>query len=594
MSETIPFYPWSEGDQLYASALNAAIANSVALGGDNKNFRTPYDFGAKGVVAGVPQDDTAALNTAFAQIGAEGGGRIYIPDTFLALGALTVPANVDIYGNFTPTSQQYNALYNYFQVGGSKLILGASGITLGRGNILRNVMIISNSLPRTNPVTVADAQALINGMTTSGTGVTLGGDNCLLDSVQVLGFNYGIYGSTRNNVDRLTLRNIHGDNINGIHLDGGEDMVRIIGGHFWNYLTIYVPGPEAILRPGVGIYIGHTGCNFQVSQFMCFGYHVSYQVDAAAASFDECWGDSVGDANGASFLITGACSGTPIITSCVAVAQQFGVHHSPTNATPVIIANCILAPNGPGGTTPSTGARIAVYADGSGPVQCVNSNFSTADIGIWLGPNTGRSIVTNNTFDASQYWGYVWSVDPAVLPLLTKHSNRVINATAGFSEQNPTGPVRVDDTMPQALTIAGGLNNTVVGGIAPATGYFTDVWVSPNHNLFLTTSGQGTDQNLWSLASIGGGSLSLCCVNDAANAFTEWLHISRTGHAPQTITLTAQAVTANAPTITLNGGVELPTLPGAYNYPNDVQAANGGIAVGQFYRNGSVVMVRVS
>lgn len=37
-----------------------------------------------------------------------------------------------------------------------------------------------------------------------------------------------------------------------------------------------------------------------------------------------------------------------------------------------------------------------------------------------------------------------------------------------------------------------------------------------------------------------------------------------------------------------------PELPGLGNFANDAAAATGGVAVGNLYRNGSIVMVRVS
>jgi hypothetical protein len=43
-----------------------------------------------------------------------------------------------------------------------------------------------------------------------------------------------------------------------------------------------------------------------------------------------------------------------------------------------------------------------------------------------------------------------------------------------------------------------------------------------------------------------------------------------------------------------NGNVLLPTLPATTSYANDSAAATGGVAVGQLYRNGSVVQVRVT
>ena len=40
--------------------------------------------------------------------------------------------------------------------------------------------------------------------------------------------------------------------------------------------------------------------------------------------------------------------------------------------------------------------------------------------------------------------------------------------------------------------------------------------------------------------------------------------------------------------------VTLSALPGSPSYANDAVAAAGGVAVGQLYRNGSVVQVRVT
>jgi hypothetical protein len=41
-------------------------------------------------------------------------------------------------------------------------------------------------------------------------------------------------------------------------------------------------------------------------------------------------------------------------------------------------------------------------------------------------------------------------------------------------------------------------------------------------------------------------------------------------------------------------GLTLPTFPAKASYANDAAAATGGVAVGQVYRNGSVLQVRVA
>lgn len=49
----------------------------------------------------------------------------------------------------------------------------------------------------------------------------------------------------------------------------------------------------------------------------------------------------------------------------------------------------------------------------------------------------------------------------------------------------------------------------------------------------------------------------------------------------------------NDKSATLYGSVLLPSLQASTTYANDAAAAAGGVAVGQFYRNGSVVQIRV-
>jgi hypothetical protein len=458
---------------LVVTATGATTARSVQ--DQLRNARTPMDWGA---VGDGTTDDTSAVQAALTQIGSEGGGRLYIPGTYYCAGALTVPASVEIYGNFTPT-----ATWNptYFQTGGSKLILGTNGITLGRSNILRNIMVIAAGLPRTNPTTVADVTALLAGMASNGTGITLGADDCLIDSVQVLGFSYGIYGNGTSSynpaANRHMLHNVCGDNLNCLHLEYCGDTSRIQGMHWWPYLTYGVT--NTVVRNGVGVYLSHINCNLPILQCTVFGWQTCFQVDNAAALFQGCWADGWGTAGTTGFATTGALWGVVQLVGCVAVANQFGVHHSPSNGMPICISGgTSLQGGGPGGAAPGSGMSIAVYADGSGPVQCTGGYFNGGNTAFWLGANTGRNIIIGNTFDdAGGNWGSIWTVDAAVPPLLTKHSNRVINSTRGLTEQNPPGPVTVYDTMPQ------GLNNTPIGVNGAAPGSFTTLSTSGTASL---------------------------------------------------------------------------------------------------------------
>lgn len=505
---------------------------------------TPYEWGAKG---DGTTDDTAAFNAMFTALGS--GSRIYIPASFYIASAITVPDEVEIYGNASPTSMQYNWGTSYFQAPGSKLILGA-GITLGRACVLRNVMVIANNLPRTNPTNLTQANALIAQMASNGTGVTLSRDNCLIDSVQILGFNIGLYayGPGTGAADRHTIRNIHGDNINGIWIEGTGDTTYILGGQMWPYLTVSCGDQNGLTRSGRGVTTrGNNCCNY-ITQVTALGYQTDFMTDNASVTFVDCWSDGIAPANSAGYATIGNC-GIVSLIGCTAVAQQFAIHHSPSNgATLNLGSGCSISASGPGvGTTPATGMTIAVYCDGHGPVQAEGVYFGGGARAVfWLGPNSGQSVVIGNVFDdAAQNIDHVWNVDPAVLPLLTKHSNRVINSTRGFTEQTlgtvAMGGVAVYDQMPQALNVGGWLTaqaNATVG-----------------NNLFVNGAGNGTDQNNWSFSILGGGTGQLVgqAWNDPENANNTWLSVTRTGYVPQVITLTA-------PTITLTGAAHATSL----------------------------------
>ena len=557
----IPFYPWSEGDHLYASALNAAIRNSVSLGGNNKDFRTAYDFGAQGVVGGVPTDDTAALNRAFSQTASEGGGRIYFPDTFYAAGALTVPPGVEIYGNFTPvvTPSGDMTAPSYFQAGGSKLILGPSGMSLGSGCILRNIMVISHGLPATNPTTPAAAATMLAAMAANGTAITLTGNCCLIDTVQVLGFNYGIY-TTTVGMNQLMLRRVCGDNINCIHLANGGDTAHIIGAHFWPYLSQAVPGGSTgaawLQRSGDGIYTSKSGCNVQIAQCVVFGWQRCFVADADSVYWSQCWSD--GNApQSAGFASVGAC-GILQMSGCTAVANQFAVHHSPSNGAVFNIdSGSSLTAGGPGGSTPATGLQCCVLADGHGPVQCIGANFGGGGCGIYLGPNSGPSTIIGNQFDdALAAWGYIYNVDAAVVPQLTKHSNRVINSTRGLTEILPvnqaTGNPLYDSFQNQftGLSMYGSL------GLASAAGSTLTPsveWLS---------AGSPTDEKVWDIQA-GGSALAFRALNDTATASTTYLNIVRTGYTSFAVGINGALNVTGPVGFNGHGALPLPTVGGA-------------------------------
>jgi hypothetical protein len=63
-------------------------------------------------------------------------------------------------------------------------------------------------------------------------------------------------------------------------------------------------------------------------------------------------------------------------------------------------------------------------------------------------------------------------------------------------------------------------------------------------------------------------------------------------NAPFTAKTDAEAGTADNATLT--GATLAPTVQASASYANDAAAAIGGVAIGQLYRNGSTLMIRIA
>ena len=102
-----------------------------------------------------------------------------------------------------------------------------------------------------------------------------------------------------------------------------------------------------------------------------------------------------------------------------------------------------------------------------------------------------------------------------------------------------------------------------------------------------------------SLAGVGYFSVTAngTLTNSGESTFKQRVTFQRTSSEAVVLRVSADNGGSFTPILTASGGISTPStvsFSGLENYADDTAAANGGIAVGQLYRNGSVVMVRVS
>jgi hypothetical protein len=118
-------------------------------------------------------------------------------------------------------------------------------------------------------------------------------------------------------------------------------------------------------------------------------------------------------------------------------------------------------------------------------------------------------------------------------------SNSPIMSFVFWQRTNAPGATRLLDISPTGNVRAyGGIDNTVIGGTTPAAGTFTTINANGRVNivgasttsppLSFTTTGNGTDANIWDFVVSGLG-LNGRLINDAYGAVTNWVTVTRSG-----------------------------------------------------------------
>lgn len=217
-----------------------------------------------------------------------------------------------------------------------------------------------------------------------------------------------------------------------------------------------------------------------------------------------------------------------------------------------------------------TGNKIGVIVDGGSTNNFDSVTLGTLDVGFQGG-------VTSSLSGAAQ------AIQIGKISLLA-------NVTKVFDLQNARG-FRCN-SFSYNSGIATYSTFVSYGDVATqSSSYFlnasTDNTIEFDDDMFWIRPNGGTDAKRWRW-NITDTSFNLATQSDALGAGVNALLITRSAN-------TITKIEVRAPTILLNASTALNSTIGAFgNYANDAAAATGGVPVGGFYRNGSVMMIRVS
>ncbi|PZW37001.1 hypothetical protein C8P66_14811 [Humitalea rosea] len=198
------------------------------------------DFGA---VGNGTTDDVAPIQAAIDAAAAAGGGlvRLGARRYLIAAADLDVKANVTLTGGAVGGQRE---AASYASAPFALVVDPARTIRMRRGARLDGLAVLRRGL--TPPTTVREAFAAVAAF--AGTAVTVGsgigasggdGADTRIERLLIIGFDRAIVSDYN---ARVQIRDVLGDNRNGVFMSRAYDIARIHGVHFWPFVTGNLPG----------------------------------------------------------------------------------------------------------------------------------------------------------------------------------------------------------------------------------------------------------------------------------------------------------------------------------------------------------------
>lgn len=266
---------WNAGDIVSHRITAGGISDVLsAAGGHTIHVE---DYGAVGGAA----DDTTAFQSALAAADALGGGTVVFSGNHRILSSLTVPVNTTLSGPLRSPGQLQpgDALADYENMGGVLRLSSAATITTLASAGVTNAIIVRDGLT----LPFADHIAAATGVAAfSGTAVTIGGTDCRVQDLLILGFARAVDLSGFN---RPRIIDVLGDCTNGVRLQTCSEA-QVTRCQFRPFTTFGFSwtasdASQAILRrSGVAFEASTAGARSRFTDCMSYGYYRGFSLNS--------------------------------------------------------------------------------------------------------------------------------------------------------------------------------------------------------------------------------------------------------------------------------------------------------------------------